>query len=142
MAETAGRLRRWFPQAAGVPVTHAWGGPIDVSPDHLPQVGTLAGGRVHWAAGYTGNGVGPSHLCARILASLALDRRDAASRLALVDPPAARVPPEPLKWLGGSALRRVLLAADRAQDDPGARGGRALRAAATVPRRLGVHVSR
>ena len=57
-------------------ITHAWGGPIDVSPSHIPQIGTLPGAPVHFAFGYTGNGVGPSHLAGRTLASLALGRAD------------------------------------------------------------------
>ena len=61
--------------------TSAWGGPIDVSPSHLPVVDELEPG-VHCAFGYTGHGVGPSHMVGRSLASLALDRRDEASRLA------------------------------------------------------------
>ena len=60
-----------FPALEGRAITHAWGGPIDVSPSHLPQMGTLDGAPVHYAFGYTGNGVGPSHLAGRVLASLA-----------------------------------------------------------------------
>ena len=56
-----------FPPLEGRAITHAWGGPIDVSPSHLPQIGSLADGPVHYAFGYTGNGVGPSHLAGRIL---------------------------------------------------------------------------
>ena len=63
---------RIFPGLAGRRVTHAWGGPIDASPTHLPMVVPLAGGSAFAAAGYTGNGVGPSHMVGRTLASLAL----------------------------------------------------------------------
>ena len=38
-------LLRFFPQLRGRRVTHAWGGPIDVSPTHLPVFGSR--GRVH-----------------------------------------------------------------------------------------------
>ena len=65
----------------------------------------LRGGRAFAAAGYTGNGVGPSHMVGRTLASLALDRRDEPSRLAFVDPSPPRVPPEPFHWIGGEAIR-------------------------------------
>ena len=60
-------LVRFFPALAGRRVEHAWGGPIDVSPSHIPQLGTLPGAAVHFAFGYTGNGVGPTHLAARAL---------------------------------------------------------------------------
>src|SRR5689334_24491884 len=43
----------------------AWGGPIDASPTHLPAVTTLPRGNAFVAAGYTGNGVGPSNMVGR-----------------------------------------------------------------------------
>ena len=70
-AETRRHLDAMLPAVAGRAITHAWGGPIDVSPSHLPQVGTLDGAPVHYAFGFTGNGVGPSHLAGRILAARA-----------------------------------------------------------------------
>ena len=73
-------LRRFFPQTRGRAVTHAWGGPIDVSPTHLPIFGSR--GRIHHGFGFTGNGVGPTYLGGEILARLALDRRDERTRLA------------------------------------------------------------
>jgi glycine/D-amino acid oxidase-like deaminating enzyme len=141
-AQTAARLVRFFPGLAGRRIAHAWGGPIDVAPEHLPVVGGLGGGPAYVAAGYTGNGVGPSHLCGRILASVALDRRDEASRLCLVDPPrGARVPPEPLRWMGGALIRRALVRADVAAD-AGRRADPLTRFAATLPERMGVHLVR
>ena len=80
-------LLRFFPQLRGRRITHAWGGPIDVSPTHLPIFGSR--GRVHHGFGFTGNGVGPAYLGGEILARLALDRRDELTRLALVDPTAS-----------------------------------------------------
>ena len=55
-------LLRIFPALEGRRITHAWGGPIDVSPSHIPQIDTLPSGPVHFALGFTGNGVGPTHL--------------------------------------------------------------------------------
>jgi glycine/D-amino acid oxidase-like deaminating enzyme len=138
---TRGALLELFPALAGRRITHGWGGPIDVSPSHLPQVGTLAGGPVHYAFGYTGNGVGPSHLAGRILSGLALGAHDADTRLALVDPAPAYVPPEPLAWVGGTIVRRALLRAERSRD-AGRRPGPLTRAVAAAPRALGIHVSR
>ncbi len=75
----------------------------------------LRGGRAFAAAGYTGNGVGPSHMVGRTLASLALDRRDGPSRLAFVDPAPPRVPPEPLHWIGGEAIRLGIMRKEDAE---------------------------
>lgn len=115
VAGAAAHLRRYFPDLAGRGITHAWGGPVDVSPTHLPAVVPLRGSRTFAAAGYTGNGVGPSHMVARTLASLALDRRDDPSKLPFVDPSPQRVPPEPFHWLGGETIRRALIAKEEAE---------------------------
>jgi glycine/D-amino acid oxidase-like deaminating enzyme len=145
-AEVVGDVRlhllRIFPTLANRRITHAWGGPIDVSPSHIPQLGTLPAAPVHFAFGYTGNGVGPSHLAGRILASLALDRRDALTRLPIVDSgPGALVPPEPLAWLGGSLVRSALVRRERIEEE----GGRAdplTRAICAAPRAFGIHLAR
>ena len=135
-------LLRIFPALAGRRIEHAWGGPIDISPTHLPVIASLPGVGVHAAFGFTGNGVGPSHLAGRVLASLALDRRDAASRLALVDPPVRRLlPPEPARIAGAALLRRALVRVEGAAE-AGRRADPVSRALAALPRRLGVHIVR
>jgi glycine/D-amino acid oxidase-like deaminating enzyme len=138
---TIGHLGEIFPGLRGRKITHAWGGPIDASPTHLPLVRPLRGGRAFAAAGYTGNGVGPSHMVGRTLASLALDRRDEASRLAFVDPSPPRVPPEPFHWLGGEAIRRGILAKEEAQL-AGREPGRLSSWVAAVPELIGFHIGR
>jgi glycine/D-amino acid oxidase-like deaminating enzyme len=115
VAQAAARLREYFPALAGRSLTHAWGGPVDASPAHLPVVMPLRGGRSFAAAGYTGNGVGPSHMVGRALASLALDRRDEHSRLPIVDPSPPHIPPEPFHWLGGEIIRRALVSKENAE---------------------------
>jgi glycine/D-amino acid oxidase-like deaminating enzyme len=115
VAAAADRLREYFPALTGRRVTHAWGGPVDVSPTHIPMVVPLGDGRTFAAAGYTGNGVGPSHMVGRTLASLALDRRDEYTSLPIVDPSPQRVPPEPLHWLGGELIRRALTSKEQAE---------------------------
>ena len=139
--QTIAHLGDFFPGLAGSKITHAWGGPIDASPTHLPLVLPLRGGRAFAAAGYTGNGVGPSHMVGRTLASLALDRHDEPSRLAFVDPSPPRVPPEPFHWLGGEAIRRGIIAKEKAQlagEQPGWLSSRV----AAVPELIGFHIGR
>ena len=141
-AETHAGLLRLFPALAGRRITHAWGGPIDVSPSHIPQVGTLPGAPVHFAFGFTGNGVGPTQMCARALASLALDRRDDHTRLPIVEAgPGALVPPEPLTWLGGSVVRSALIRRERAAEN-GDRADPLTRAICAAPRAMGMHLGR
>ena len=141
-AEVIGALERMFPGVRGRRITHAWGGPIDVSPSHLPQVGSLPGAPVHFAFGFTGNGVGPTRLAARALSALALDRRDEYSRLAIVESGAgAWVPPEPLAFLGGSVVRSALLRVEKAAEN--GRGADPLsRVVCAAPRMMGMHLGR
>jgi len=132
-------LLQMFPQLHGRQITHAWGGPIDVSPTHLPIFGSR--GRVHHGFGFTGNGVGPSFLGGEILARLALDRRDHLTGLAIVDPDRKLMPPEPLRWVGGTAIRAALVRRDAAYD----RGGTPdpiTGFVASLPRRLGLRLPR
>jgi glycine/D-amino acid oxidase-like deaminating enzyme len=128
----------YFPPLEGRAITHAWGGPIDVSPSHLPQIGTLDDGLVHYAFGFTGNGVGPSHLAGRVLAGLASGDGD---RSLALDEPGPPVPPEPLAWVGGSVVRSAFLRAERLHGE-GRRPDPVTRAVCAAPRALGIHVSR
>jgi glycine/D-amino acid oxidase-like deaminating enzyme len=139
IARTRESLVRFFPQLEGRELTHAWGGPIDVSPTHTPIFGSR--GRVHHGFGFTGNGVGPSYLGGQILARLALDRRDELTALPIVDPPRKLFPPEPFRWAGGSLIRRALVAKDAAEDD-GRSPSALTRAVASLPRRLGLRLPR
>jgi glycine/D-amino acid oxidase-like deaminating enzyme len=141
VAQTHRDLERIFPALAGRRIEHAWGGPIDVSPTHLPAIVTLSGGRAWAAFGYTGNGVGPSHLAARSLASLALGRRDAAARWAWIDPPPNTVPPEPLR-VAGATLLRAALARSEAAAETGDRADPISEALAALPAKLGLHIVR
>nr|MBA2424868.1 FAD-dependent oxidoreductase [Actinomycetota bacterium] len=139
ISRTRESLFRFFPQLRGRRVTHAWGGPIDVSPTHLPIFGSR--GRVHHGFGFTGNGVGPSYLGGEILARLALDRRDERTALAIVEPRGKLFPPEPFRYVGGSLIRRALLAKDAAED-AGHEPGAATAVIASLPRRLGLRLPR
>jgi glycine/D-amino acid oxidase-like deaminating enzyme len=140
-AATAGRaelgLRRLLPDLVDAKVERAWGGPIDVSADHIPFVGTAPGGHVHYAAGYSGNGVGPSWLAGQALASLATGTDDEFARLPLVNRESAKVPPEPIRFLGGAMIRKAILACEEAEE-AGRRPPLVGRAVGAIPKLLGM----
>jgi glycine/D-amino acid oxidase-like deaminating enzyme len=140
-AEIERRVVRLFPALRGRRIEHAWGGPIDVSPTHLPVIGSLDGGAVHYGFGYTGNGVAPSRLVARALAAMALDRRDEHTRLAIVEPPPVRVPPEPLRFVGGTIVRAALVRRERLEEE-GRRPDALTRLVTGIPERIGIHIGR
>ncbi len=131
-------LRRLLPGLAAAAVERSWGGPIDVSADHIPFVGTTAG-RVHFAAGFSGNGVGPAYLAGQSLASLATGRDDEWSTLPLVRGRGRGVPREPFRHLGGATIRRAILACEEA-DEAGREAPSVARAVAAVPRLLGMRL--
>jgi len=129
-------LWRFFPSFRDVALEDAWGGPIDVSGTHLPVFGTLRPGNVHYAHGYTGNGVAPAHLAGRVLAALALGRDDPVTRLPLVGSRPKRFPPEPVLSPATWLVREAIVHTERAQEDerkPNPVAGFVAR----MPRRLG-----
>jgi glycine/D-amino acid oxidase-like deaminating enzyme len=140
---TAGRaeagLRRLLPGLAAARVERAWGGPIDVSSDHLPFFGTVPGTRIHYGAGYSGNGVGPSWLGGQVLASLATGRVDEWTTLPLVTRKIPRLPPEPFRHLGGGLVRASIMACESAEEQ-GRTPPLAARAGAALPRLLRMQI--
>lgn len=136
-------LHRYFPATEDREVEYAWGGPIDASASHLPHVVRLPSGRAFAAFGYTGNGVGPTQLVGRTLASLVLDRQDRYTALPFVETPSdlTKIPPEPLRWVGGTAIRQAIgQVEDRLAEDR--QPGLISSAVASVPKLIGFHIGR
>jgi len=130
-------LRAFFPALDDVAVEHRWEGPIDVSSDRMPFFDTLPGTRIHFGAGYTGNGVGPSWLGGQLLASLVLGETVTSP---LVGRAPATLPPEPIRTLGALLVRRAILAIDEAEGR-GRRTPLVPRAVAALPRVLGLRIA-
>lgn len=117
--EVEADLRRFFPELADVRIEGAWGGAVDRCWRHLPFFSPLPGQeRILVGAGFSGNGVGPSLVGARVLTSLALERKDEWSTCALTElPDQRRMPPEPLRKVGGELVRGAIGRLERAQED-------------------------
>ncbi|MFE9457110.1 NAD(P)/FAD-dependent oxidoreductase [Streptomyces californicus] len=121
MAEMRGHLARLFPSLADVPVASAWTAPVEYSVTSLPFAGRLRSvPNACYATGYSGDGVGPSRLMARVLASFALGITDEWSRSALARTPGGWIPPDPMRSAGASLLLPALRAVENHED----RGGR------------------
>ena len=107
---TAG-FHRLYPALRDVPITHAWAGPIDRTENGLMLFGHLGGNdRILYAIGYSGNGVGPSHLAGKVLASAVLDRRDEWATTRLFNRAATPFPAEPVRFFGGTLVRAAVAA--------------------------------
>ena len=132
-------LRRLLPGLAGARVERAWGGPIDVSADHLPFFRTKPGTRIHFGAGYSGHGVGPAWLGGHILASLALGADDEWTRSPLATRSVPRLPGEPFRRIGGGLVRWAIMSCEAAEEE-GRQAPFAARAGAALPRLLGMEL--
>ncbi len=111
----ASQFFQTFPQLQGVRFTHAWAGAIDTCSRFCVFFGTELDGRVAYAAGYTGLGVGATRWGARVALDLVDGRDTERTRLRMVRTKPLPFPPEPLRSAGVWLTRRALARADRRQ---------------------------
>jgi glycine/D-amino acid oxidase-like deaminating enzyme len=115
---TFGRLARnffaTFPQLRGeLRFSHRWGGAIDTCSRFSVFFGTALEGRVSYATGYTGLGVGATRFGARVALDLVDGHETEATRTRYVRKRPVPFPPEPLRTAVIQLTRNRLAAADR-----------------------------
>ena len=108
----AGTFVTTFPQLEGLGFSHAWGGVIDTCTRFAAFYGTALGGRVGYALGFTGLGVGATRFAGDVLLDLLAGADTPRTRLEMVRRKPLPFPPEPLRWAGIEATRRSLARAD------------------------------
>ncbi|HEY4189609.1 MAG TPA: FAD-dependent oxidoreductase [Candidatus Limnocylindrales bacterium] len=108
----AGQFFETFPQLDRIRFTHAWGGAIDTTTRFTVTFGDALGGRVHYALGYTGLGVGSSRWAAGILRDRLLRPDSPLLRLDLVRSRPFPIPPEPIRTPAVEIMRRQVIGAD------------------------------
>jgi len=134
-----------LPATRDLAVEWRWGGPVDRTQHGLPWVGTVGPhANVHYGVGYSGNGVAPSNLIGRTLASVALGLRDDYASSPLVCDPPTYLPPEPFRSFGARAVRGAIERCEVMEDkgltpDP---VSRLLRRGLGVSMPKGVHLRR
>ncbi|MGW7268303.1 NAD(P)/FAD-dependent oxidoreductase [Streptomyces sp. NPDC054842] len=101
-----------FPQLEGVRFTHAWGGAIDTCSRFSAFFGTAHQGRVAYAAGYTGLGVGATRFGADVMLDLLAGERTERTELEMVRRKPLPFPPEPFAWAGIALTKWSLARAD------------------------------
>lgn len=121
VAMLKGILARHFPAAAPYGIDHAWCGVLGVPRDWCATVGLDPVAGIGWAGGYVGVGVSTSNLAGRTLADLTLRRKTDLTALPWVNRRVREWEPEPLRWIGVTAMYGLLRAADRAEARVGAR---------------------
>jgi glycine/D-amino acid oxidase-like deaminating enzyme len=115
--ESFARLARHFadtfPQLSEVRFTHRWGGVIDTSTRFCALYGTARKGRVGYALGFTGLGVGATRFAADVVLDLLAAQQTERTRLAMVRRKPVPFPPEPLRSAGIALTQWSLARADR-----------------------------
>ncbi|HEU0240277.1 MAG TPA: FAD-dependent oxidoreductase [Micromonosporaceae bacterium] len=93
----AGHFFETFPQLEDVRFSHTWGGVIDTCARFCAFFGTARGGRLAYAAGYTGLGVGASRFGAEVMLDMLSGERTELTALRMVGTKPVPFPPEPLR---------------------------------------------
>lgn len=101
-----------FPQLDGVRFTHRWGGVIDTCGRFCAFFGSAYRGRLAYAAGYTGLGVGATRFGAQVMLDQLWGLETERTRLRLVRSRPLPLPPEPLRSAGIQLTRWSLARAD------------------------------
>lgn len=116
IGETERNFRRVYPMLSDVPIEYGWSGPIDRTYDGLPLIGRLPGSaNIFYGVGWSGNGVGPSRLGAKILAALVLGKENRWTQNVFVNREAKKFPPEPVRYVMGTIVRDAVVRKDRAE---------------------------
>ena len=102
-----------FPQLEGIRFSHRWGGAIDTCSRFFAFYGTTMGGRVGWAVGHTGLGVGASRFSAEVGLDLLDGVENEVTRLQYTRSKPMPFPPEPVRFGVVQLTRNRLAAADR-----------------------------
>ncbi|MFC3573154.1 NAD(P)/FAD-dependent oxidoreductase [Streptomyces yaanensis] len=111
-------LVRFFPQLAGLKVTHAWSGVLGVPRDWCATVTLDRSTGLGWAGGYVGSGVATTNLAARTLRDLVQQDSGQSGATELTGLPwvnhrVRKWEPEPLRWLGVHGMYATYRTADR-----------------------------
>jgi glycine/D-amino acid oxidase-like deaminating enzyme len=103
-------LHRVYPMLRNLPIEYDWIGPIDCVPEHIPVFGALDGRpNIFFGMGFNGTGIAQTPVAGRILASLALERKDRWSESGLIGlQRRSTLPPEPARFLGGKLVRMAI----------------------------------
>ncbi|WP_436777719.1 NAD(P)/FAD-dependent oxidoreductase [Yinghuangia sp. YIM S09857] len=114
-AKLAGHFFETFPQLEGLRFTHTWGGAIDTCSRFSAFFGTAHKGKVAYAMGYTGLGVGATRFGAEVMLDKLDGRATERTELKMVRTKPIPFPPEPVRWAGIELTQRALTRADANQ---------------------------
>ncbi len=109
----ASQFFQTFPQLEGLRFSHSWGGVIDTCARFCAFFGTAISGRLAYAAGYTGLGVGASRFGANVILDLLSGQPTERTTLSMVRGKPVPFPPEPARSAVIQLTRASLARADQ-----------------------------
>ncbi|MFD5215383.1 NAD(P)/FAD-dependent oxidoreductase [Microbacterium sp. NPDC058345] len=104
-----------FPQLEGLRFTHRWAGAIDSCSRFCAFFGTARRGRVAYASGFTGLGVGATRFAADVMLDELEGLRTERTALEMVRTRPIPFPPEPAAAIGVNLVRAAMNRADHNQ---------------------------
>ncbi len=113
LAET---LVQMIPALEGVSITHRWGGVLGIPRNWVPGLRFDRAQGVGVLGGYVGEGVAASKLAGHTMAELITGVDSDRTSLPWVGATSRRWEPEPFRWLGVRASRRILAEADALEE--------------------------
>ncbi|MFC5728910.1 MULTISPECIES: NAD(P)/FAD-dependent oxidoreductase [Nocardioides] len=105
-------VTNWFPQLRDLPIADSWCGVLAIPRDWTPSVNFDPALGIASAGGYVGSGVSTTNLAGRTLTDLVTGADTGLTRLPWVGRPLRRWEPEPLRWIGVNAMKRLYRTAD------------------------------
>jgi glycine/D-amino acid oxidase-like deaminating enzyme len=112
-ARLEGQFRAAFPQLGDLSFPYRWGGAIDTTSRFTVTFGQALGGRLTYALGYTGLGVGASRWAGGVVRDFILRPDSDLLQLRFVQSRPIPFPPEPLRYAAVELVRHELDRADR-----------------------------
>lgn len=106
-----------FPQLEGVRFSHRWAGAIDTSTQFCAFHGLARQGRVAYAAGFTGLGVGATRFAAEVMLDRLAGESTPRTAVTMVKRMPLPFPPEPIASVGINLTRHSLDRADHREGE-------------------------
>lgn len=114
-AKLASHFFTTFPQLEGLQFTHKWAGAIDSSSRFCAFFGTARQGRIAYATGFTGLGVGATRFAADVMLDKLAGDKTERTENAMVRTKPVPFPPEPAAAMGVNLVRAAMNQADHNQ---------------------------
>jgi glycine/D-amino acid oxidase-like deaminating enzyme len=102
------QLEAMFPVLKGVKITDRWGGPVSLTSDLAPVIGTLPGERIIYSCGNAGHGVGLCQLNGKTISDLILEKKTDLTDVWFVNRKPISFPPAWITYPGSLVMQKAV----------------------------------